>query len=370
MLKNLSPENESRIRKSLPRLAMAVVLLFTLAISASAYTLVFRNGQRMEIPSEFTLTRTTLTFEISPGFNKTLQLILIDVAATERANKEAPGSFYKRREVTPVDPEPPAPQANRTLTNSDLAAIRQRRLESERIYEARRRELGLPTVEETRRRQDAESAVLRVQLRENSLTKAREESYWRKRARDLRTEIATVDTQISYLTGRINELKESSPVTGSWTSTYPIWPDRPWSRNDRWGSNPNRSRRGNRPDPPIFGPAPPIFGPAPQYPYGYPQQYPYGYPGQNPYGYPTQQYPYGYPQQYPYGYPGGPFPNTYPNGPFGNPTGPFDKGSSEPADLRYRLDDLLVRRAGLQAEWQALENEARDARVPQIWLEP
>ena len=29
-----------------------------------------------------------------------------------------------------------------------------------------------------------------------------------------------------------------------------------------------------------------------------------------------------------------------------------------------------MKRAGLFAEWQALEGEARDARVPQIWLEP
>jgi hypothetical protein len=29
-----------------------------------------------------------------------------------------------------------------------------------------------------------------------------------------------------------------------------------------------------------------------------------------------------------------------------------------------------MKRAGLIAEWQAFEDEARDARVPQIWLEP
>jgi hypothetical protein len=29
-----------------------------------------------------------------------------------------------------------------------------------------------------------------------------------------------------------------------------------------------------------------------------------------------------------------------------------------------------MKRAGLMAEWQAFEDEARDARVPQVWLEP
>ena len=100
-----------------------------------------------------------------------------------------------------------------------------------------------------------------------------------------------------------------------------------------------------------------------QNPYGYPQgQYPYGYPGQNPYGYPGQ-YPYGYPGQDPYGYPN--------QNPYGYPTSPYDADKSmQHADLTRRLDDLLMRRAGLMAQWQALENEARDARVPQIWLEP
>lgn len=320
MLKNLSPENGSRLPSALPRLVMAAVLLFTLAITAGAYTLVFRNGQRIEIPSEFTLTKTTLTYEISPGFNKTMLLNLIDVAATERANNEAPGSFFKHREEAPVVTQP-APRASRTLTNSDLAAVRQRRIESERAYETRRKELGLPTVEETRKRQEEEGAVLRAQLREQSVARVREETYWRERARDLRTEIATVDTQINYLRGRVSEFSESSLITGSWTSTYPIWPNnRQWPGNGQWRPFPNQRNRGYRVARPVYG---------------------LGFP---------------YPYQYPYQYPMGPFDNF--------------ENSTQQADLTSRLDDLLVRRAGLAAQWRALEDEARDARVPQVWLEP
>jgi len=330
---------------------MAIVLLMTLAIAASAYTLVFRNGQRMEIPEEFTLTKTTLTYEISPGFNKTMLLTLIDVAATERANKEAPGSFFQHTEEPPVVTQP-APRASKTLTNRDLLAIRQRRIESEQAYERRRKELELPTVEETRRRQDQEAAILHAQLREKSLASEREETYWRERARQLRTEIATVDTQINYLRGRVSDLSESSLRTRSWvTGTYPLWPNNgQWSGNGQWGSIPNQRRGGYRPARPIIG-----LG----FPSGYPTgQYPYGYPtGQYPYGYPTGQYPYGYPTgQYPYGYPTGPFDNF--------------ENSAQQGELTNRLDDLLVRRAGLSAQWRALEDEARDARVPQVWLEP
>src|SRR2546422_4659731 len=197
MLTILSLPNGFHLRRALTNFAVAAALLLMLAITASAYTLVLRNGQRLEIPSEFTLTKTTLTYEISPGFNKTMQLVLIDVAATERANHEAPGGFFKHTEESPVVVQP-APQATRTLTNRDLVAVRQRRIESEQAYETRRKELGLPTVEETRRRQEAEGAALRADLREASVAKAREETYWRERARELRTQIAMTDNQIRY----------------------------------------------------------------------------------------------------------------------------------------------------------------------------
>ena len=331
--------NAARVRSVLAKSGMAVVLVLICSIAASAYTLVFRSGLRSEIPDEFTLTRTTLTYEVAPGFNKTMLVSLIDIPATERANNQPYGSFFKRREQTPVDPQSPqasppaAPpsQAVKTVTNSDLAAFRQRRIESERAYEKRRLQLGLPTVAESRRRQAAEEADFQAELRERSLADKEEERYWRTRSRELRTEIAAVNNQINYVRGRLNEVNETASTLGSWTSTYQIWP-----YYDPWG---NGRRRGNRPPRNILGP-----------------QYPYGYPNQNPNGYPNQ-YPYGYPQ-YPYGY----------------PTGPYDQSreaaTRERDDLTYRLNDLLVRHAGLATQWQALEDEARDARVPQKWLYP
>jgi hypothetical protein len=309
---------------------MAVMLLLIYSIAASAYTLVFRGGLRSEIPDEFTLTRTTLTYEVAPGITKTILVKLIDVPATERANSQPYGSFFKRREQTPADPQSPQPspqsepptQAIKTVTNSDLAVFRRRRIESEKAYEKRRIQLGLPTVAESRRRQAAEEADFRAEMRERSLADKEEESYWRTRARELRAEIAAVNNQINYVRGRLNEVNETAS-TVSWTSTYQIW-----SYNDLWG---NRRRPGNRPPRNILGP---------QYPYGYPNQYPYGYP------------------QYPYGYPSGPYDDSR------------ESASRERDDLTYRLNDLLIKRAGLASQWQTLEDEARDARVPQKWLQP
>jgi len=314
--------NAARVRSVLAKSGMAVVLVLICSIAASAYTLVFRGGLRSEIPDEFTLTRTTLTYELAPGFTKTILVSLIDIPATERANNQPYGSFFKRREQTPADPQspqasPPEPpsQAVKTVTNSDLAAFRQRRIESEKAYEKRRLQLGLPTVAESRRRQAAEEADFRAELRERSLADKEEERYWRTRARELRTEIVAVNNQINYVRGRLNEVNETASTRGSWTSTYPIGP-----YYDPWG---NGRRRGNRP---------PRNIPEPQYPYGYPQ--------------------------YPYGYPTGPYDHSR------------EAAAGERDDLTYRLDDLLVRRAGLASQWQALEDEARDARVPQKWLVP
>jgi hypothetical protein len=307
-------------RNTLTKLGVSVALVFLIAITASPYTLVLRNGQRMEIPDEFVLTKTTLTYEISPGFNRTMLITLINIPATERANRESPGGFYKHAEAVaaPVVNQP-VQRAVRTLTNTDLEAVRQRRVESEQAYEARRKQLGLPTVAETRRRQDEESALVRAEIREGNFAKMREESYWRGRARDLRNEIAAVDTQINYLRGRITELNQSSLAQQSFTEIYPLWPNnRPWLGNGQWGAYPNWNWRL-----PGYTPARPGYGGL-------------GYPG--------------------YGYPPGPFDN------FNN--------SQQRSELTYRMDDLLVRRAGLAARWRTLEDEARDARVPQVWLEP
>src|SRR5438132_11574649 len=114
-----SPHDASWLRRTLLKSFVIICLNLMIAITACAYTLVFRDGRRIEIPSEFTLTRTTLTYEVSPGFSKTMQLILIDVAATERANNEAPGSFFKHTQAVPVAAQPappaaqPAPRASR-----------------------------------------------------------------------------------------------------------------------------------------------------------------------------------------------------------------------------------------------------------------
>lgn len=337
-----------KLRHAFAQLSAIVTLGLLIAVSASAYTLVLRDGRRLEIPDEFILTRTTLTYEISPGFNQTLLMSLIDVRATERANGEPLGGFFTHRQEadnapannTPANSQAARP-AVRTLTNLDLDAVRQRRVESEQAYESRRKQLGLPTVEESRRRQDAEAAELRELARGKNEANARDEAYWKGRAHELRNQIAMVDSQIGYLRGRVYDANQQAMQNRSWvTGVYPTYRNGPLYPNGPWGNFPNGRYPGNRPSGPIIGMGlPNIFG----YPNIYGNPGTYGYPG-----------PYGYPGTY-----------GYPNGSMNNP--PY---TSDGVELNSRLDDLLVRRQGLAMQWRQLEDEARDARVPQVWLEP
>src|SRR5215207_3311542 len=118
------------------------VLFLALTVSVvNAYTVVMRDGRRVEIPNEFTVTNSTLTYEVSNGFQITLQLNTVDIAGTERANGEARGSFLRKANA-PKAAVQPAPQtrraaAGRSITNADLEKYRRARVDSEKEYEAR-----------------------------------------------------------------------------------------------------------------------------------------------------------------------------------------------------------------------------------------
>ena len=315
----------------LTRLVCVSVLLAALAHAAIAYTLVFRDGHRIEVPSVFTLTPTTFTYEAAPAINKTVQLILIDVPATERANREAPGSFFKH-EAPAVDSSaaPPTRRAERTLTNRDLEPIRQRRIASEKNYEQRRIELGLPSIEETRRRQALEEESTLALARERAAAEANDEAYWHSRAGELRSEILTVDAEINYLRGRLGPVFQFPLATQSFVTGV-----RPFAGRFPAGQ-PGAGRMGT-------------IAALPQ-----------GSRGLTNMGSVALR-----PSRPSFGFPRAAIGSSFQVLPF-----PYGESSYVGADLGVRLNSLLVRRAGLDALWRELENEARIAKVPQVWLAP
>ncbi len=193
------------------KVLFAALFLFLTVSVVNAYTVVMRDGRRVEIPNEFAVTNSTLTYDVGNGIQITIQLNTVDIVATERANGEAVGSFL-RKATAPQVPVEPAPQTNaqRSITNTDLEKYRRARVEGENEYEKRRQELGLPSMEERRR----EVAAIEDRTVEHVRNlRAQEEAYWRSRTEALRAEAAANEA-------RMGALRQQSPVDIPWA--YPF----------------------------------------------------------------------------------------------------------------------------------------------------
>lgn len=201
-----------RVARCAVRFISIVMVMLFFAVTASSYTIVMRGGRRVEVPAKFVVTSSTLTYEVSPGIQVTLALAAIDVTATEKANSEQPGSFLTRNQTGPSLWRGPR-RNTLTITNRELEPTMRRRHESEVAYEGKRKQLGLPTLAESRKRIAAVPDLSGTEL-ERQLNADREsEAYWRARASELRTEMAALDSELSYLRARLEE----SP-NGSFTS--------------------------------------------------------------------------------------------------------------------------------------------------------
>ena len=139
------------------------LLIFVSWTIAGAYTIVFYGGNRVEIPDNFIVTSNAVISEAAPGVNVSFRLKSIDIAATERANNDSAGSFLRRTAAQRVQAPPSTTatkHATRTITNRDLEPYERARLRSEATWEKRRKELGLPSLEETRREAARRDAAL------------------------------------------------------------------------------------------------------------------------------------------------------------------------------------------------------------------
>jgi hypothetical protein len=209
----------SRVGGAVARAASAVAVVCLLASAAAAYTVVMRGGHRVEIPDDFRVSQTALTYESAPGLNVTLQLSFIDIEATERANGEPAGSFFRRAaineeraraEARRAAEQERARRATRTLTNRDLERSRAARVAGEQAYERRRKELGLPSAEEMRERDERETEFMRELALRTAEAEADAESYWRARSGDLRAQTGALDAEIGYLRRALDEMYSTS----------------------------------------------------------------------------------------------------------------------------------------------------------------
>lgn len=321
---------------------VATLLSFFLPLVAEAYTVVLRDGRHLQVPETFVVDQSGLTYEVSPGIQITLQLKTIDIAATDKANNQPKGSLIGRmaRNRTEKTPTQTPSRSGLTITNRDLETFRQARIASEDLYEKRRKELGLPSIEESRRAAMAIGERAQAQLLNMRAQEQESETYWRRRASELRADLAATDARINLVQARLNEIPLNYSFGGFTTFS-------PFARIDQLG-------RARWIGPTIF-PNSVFFGRLPLF------------------GAPT------------------PFGSLTPRRPFWNPSPrrgfgrkhipgrlgfgtlvalPFDAydTSFERSTLLTELDQLLAQRAGLQARWRELEEEARRSGAYPGWL--
>jgi hypothetical protein len=343
-----------QLRRVAGRTLSISILVLLVVVTASAYTIVMRDGRRLEIPSRFVVTPATLTYEVRAGIQITLQMSAIDVPATEKANNEAAGALLRRAQLDSknVMIQGPTLSARKTITNRDLEATARRRVASEQAYEKRTKELGLPSLEESRKQAEAASAIAQSELRERVAAERESESYWRERAAAFRAEMSAVDAEISYIRARLDEVPSSS-----WNGSFTTVTSLPFLSFGRVGGREHfRGHRGNRPS--VYS-AP--VGTGPQY---------------SGRGAPTRGRRLGRGRlgrrsgigfwpgaNLPLGGGIGVLPSETV---FGSPAA-YDY-SFERSELITRFNDLAAARAGLNARWRELEEEARRAGVPPGWL--
>jgi len=358
-----------RSTRAIKRIVSVFVFMFILAVAANAYTVVMRGGRRIEIPSKFVVTASTLTYQVGPGVQVTLQVSAIDIPATEKANNEKPGSLLRRAQLAPLESSRPdqnrgrdhqAAPATRTITNRDLESSMWRRLESESAYESRRKQLGLPSVAETRRQAAAEAEAISAELEQQRVAEKETEDYWRGRAETLRTEMAALDAEIAYVRARLDEGPyplSRGWASGSFTIVSSVVPFISFGTSGRSFGNfgAGHSFPARRPNVFVAPDARPQIS------------------GRVPFGGGAARgqvliNPGTFPHARPFGI-GSPFP-VFPNVAVFGSTIPNYDFSYERSALVTRFNDLAAARAGLNARWRELEEEARRAGAPPGWLRP
>lgn len=357
------------------RVVSVSTIILLLVVVANAYTVIMRGGRRVEIPSRFVVTPATLTYEVTEGIQITIPMAVIDIPATEKANHELPGSLLARVNGGTADSSAPkdlvekqkvTSGGRRTITNRDLETSMRRRRESEVAYETRRKQLGLPSLEESRKRAAAEFDLVTAQLAEKRIAEGQSEDYWRERAAALRTETAALDAELNYIRVRLDELPFGTPFGvsgGSFTSDGSIvgFGDFVGSGNfgrsrGNWGRG--RSYRGQTTQRPgIY--VDPRYGSQIRGRVGFGggarRGQILGNPGT-----------FRHARQAGIGWPFGGFPNATV---LGSPLQGYDF-TDERSALVTRFNELAAARAGMSARWRELEEEARRAGVAPGWLRP
>jgi hypothetical protein len=231
--------------------------------------------------------------------------------------------------------------AVKTVTNADLEKFRQKRVAAEADYRANYKKLGMPSPEELEKREVERQRWLAEFAEKAEIEQAQNESYFLSLANELKTQIASIDAQINYLrgqTGNPSPYKGGTIVYGSGIVFGGSGAGYGGSFRGGVGGRGFRQNRIN-------------VAPNVQIVRNYANSFPTT-------GDIRSQIYADYPQLNRLPRRGG---RNYYRGGYVTPL--IGGGSYSESDLQSRLSYLQQERAGLIAEWQALEESARRAGV-------
>ena len=368
-------------KRAASRIVSVSVIILVLGVAANAYTVIMRGGRRIEIPSQFVVMPATLTYKVTEGIQITIPMAAIDIPATEKANNETPGSLLKRAQLATgeslvardlMQKQKADSGTRRTITNRDLETSMRRRQENEAAYEARRKQLGLPSLEESRKQAAAEFDQVTTELAQKRIAERESEGYWRARAAALRTEMAALDAELNYIRVRLDEVPFGTPL-GGWGGSITSFGSivgfggfrgsGNFGGRGNLGGTPFGNFGGGRPFPGQMPHRPNIIGP-PVWPQ---QRVRGGFGGGATRGQiRVNSRTFSHAGQIGIGVPFGVWPNTTV---IGSTLQGYDF-TYERSALITRFNELAAARAGLSARWRELEDEARRAGVAPGWLRP
>lgn len=196
------------------RFLIAFSLVVLLPLIANAYTLVLKDGRRIEVKEKYRIVNDVVIFTLPEGNRFSISLDKINISATELANGVESGAFVKNttepekiadkeatNKTTIVDEDPilaSRPTA-RKITNSDFEKYRVRREEMMKdvANRASTKAESAPPVPDPAAEKDA---AFLAQRREKEKNK---EAYWRGRSKALLTELRVQEEQIASLEGEV-----------------------------------------------------------------------------------------------------------------------------------------------------------------------
>jgi hypothetical protein len=231
------------------RILFIVFVLILLPVVAQAYTLVLKDGRRIEVRNQYRIVNELAVFTLPEGNRLSISLEKINVSETELANGDEPGMFVKNATSPPkvsdksaptdaakTDEESPIVASSKPgakkLTNKDFERYRVRREEMAQDVARRNAakvgkqepveastESGGKTASNQSNPVSENDKEADILAKRRELEKSKEE-YWRGRAKALLTQMRVQEEQIVVLQAQLEENRRTALNNNQSVSVY------------------------------------------------------------------------------------------------------------------------------------------------------